>query len=48
MKQKGWQYSLFAIGGLLFAIVAGFFVKGNPEVAWGAHVTSKGTLSSVV
>ena len=44
MKQKGWQYSLFAIGGLLFAIVAGFFVKGNPEVAWGAHVTSKGTL----
>ena len=28
----------------LFAIVAGFFVKGNPEVAWGAHVTSKGTL----
>ena len=31
MKQKGWQYSLFAIGGLLFAIVAGFFVKGNPE-----------------
>ena len=44
MKQKGWQYSLFAIGGLLFAIVAGFFVKGNPDVAWGAHVTSKGTL----
>ena len=44
MKQKGWQYSLFAIGGLLFAIVAGFFIKGNPDVAWGAHVTSKGTL----
>ena len=44
MKQKGWQYSLFAIGGLFFAIVAGFFVKGNPDVAWGAHVTSKGTL----
>ena len=44
MKQKGWQYSLFAIGGLIFAIVAGFFVKGNPDVAWGAHVTSKGTL----
>ena len=32
------------IGGLLFAIVAGFLVKGNPDVAWGAHVTSKGTL----
>ena len=35
---------MFAIGGLLFAIAAGFFVKGNPDVAWGAHVTSKGTL----
>ena len=43
-KQKGWQYSLFAIGGLVFAIVAGFFIKGNPDVAWGTHVTAKGTL----
>ena len=43
-KQKGWQYSLFAIAGLLFAIVAGFFIKGNPDVAWGTHVTAKGTL----
>ena len=43
-KQRGWQYSLFAIGGLVFAIVAGFFIKGNPDVAWGTHVTAKGTL----
>ncbi|MBL51357.1 MAG: hypothetical protein CMG57_05310 [Candidatus Marinimicrobia bacterium] len=43
-KQKGWQYSIFAIGGFLFAVIAGFFYKGNPEVAWGIHVTAKGTL----
>ena len=43
-KQHGWQYSLFAIGGFFFAIIAGFFYKGNPDVAWGTHVTAKGTL----
>ena len=43
-KQYGWQYSLFAIGGFFFAIIAGFFYKGNPDVAWGTHVTAKGTL----
>ena len=26
-KQYGWQYSLFAIGGFFFAIIAGFFYK---------------------
>jgi hypothetical protein len=43
-KQSGWQYSLFAIGGFILAIIAGFFYKGNPDVAWGIHVTAKGTL----
>ncbi len=35
-KQQGWQYSIFAI--------VGFFYKGNPDVAWGTHVTADGTL----
>jgi len=43
-KKKGWQYSLFAIGGFILAIIAGFFYKGNPDVAWGTHVTADGTL----
>ena len=43
-KENGWQYSIFAIAGLTFAIIAGFLYKGNPEVAWGTHVTAKGTL----
>ena len=43
-KKKGWQYSLFAIAGFIFAITAGFFYKGNPDVAWGTHVTADGTL----
>jgi len=43
-KQSGWEYSLFAVGGLIFAIIAGFFYKGNPNVEWGTHVTGKGTL----
>lgn len=43
-QQSGWQYSLFAIGGFFFAIVAGFVYKGNDAVEWGVHVTSKGTL----
>ncbi|MDC1037735.1 hypothetical protein OAR31_01550 [Candidatus Marinimicrobia bacterium] len=43
-KQSGWQYSLFAIGGFILAIVAGFFYIGDPNVAWGTHVTAKGTL----
>ena len=33
-KKQGWQYSLFAIAGFIFAITAGFFYKGNPDVAW--------------
>ena len=28
----------------MLLIIAGFFLKGNPEVAWGTHVTAKGTL----
>ena len=36
-QQSGWQYSLFAIGGFLFAIVAGFIYKGNDAVEWGVH-----------
>ena len=43
-KEKGWHYSLFAVGGLIFALIAGFVIKGNPDAAWGAHVTAKGTL----
>ena len=43
-QQSGWHYSLFAIGGFFFAIVAGFVYKGNDAVEWGVHVTSKGTL----
>ena len=43
-QQSGWQYSIFAIGGFFFAIVAGFVYKGNEAVDWGFHVTSKGTL----
>ena len=36
-KQSGWEYSLFAVAGLIFAIIAGFFYKGNPDVEWGTH-----------
>ena len=43
-KQKGWQYSIFAIGGFIFSILAGFVIKGNDAIQWGAHVTGKGTL----
>jgi hypothetical protein len=43
-KQQGWQYSIFAIVGFFFAIIAGFIYKGNPDVAWGTHVTADGTL----
>ncbi len=43
-KKQGWQYSIFAIVGFFFAIIAGFFYKGNPDVAWGTHVTADGTL----
>ncbi len=45
-KKKGWPYSLVAVGGFLFAVTAGFIVKGvDDSVAqWGAHVTTEGTL----
>ena len=43
-QQEGWGYSLFVIGGFIFSILAGFVIKGSESVAWGAHVTSKGTL----
>ncbi len=45
-KKQGWPYSLVAIGGFLFAITAGFIIKGvDDSVAqWGAHVTTEGTL----
>ncbi len=43
-KQSGWFYSIFAIGGFIFAMTAGFIVKGSETVAWGSHVTSEGTL----
>lgn len=43
-KQSGWPYSLVAIGGFLFAITAGFIVKGVDNVQWGSHVTAEGTL----
>ena len=45
-QKPGWQYSVIAVLGFIFAIIAGFFVKGvDDSVAeWGAHVTSDGTL----
>jgi len=43
-KKPGWPYSIIAILGFLFAITAGFFIKGVDDVVWGAHVTSEGTL----
>ncbi len=46
-KQRiGWQYSLVAIGGFIFAITAGFIIKGvDDSVAlWGAHVTTEGSM----
>ncbi len=45
-QRKGWQYSLVAIGGFIFAITAGFVIKGvDDSVAlWGAHVTTEGSL----
>ena len=45
-KKKGWPYSLIAIGGFIFAITAGFIVKGVDDsvAVWGAHVTAEGTV----
>ena len=45
-QKPGWQYSVIAVLGFIFAIIAGFFIKGvDDSVAeWGAHVTSDGTL----
>ena len=43
-KQKGWQYSIVAIFGVIFSFIAGFIYKGNSEVEWGAHVIEKGTM----
>ena len=45
-QKPGWIYSVVAVMGFLFAIIAGFFVKGvDDSVAqWGAHVTTDGTL----
>lgn len=45
-QKPGWIYSVVAISGFIFAIIAGFFVKGvDDSVAqWGAHVTTEGTL----
>ena len=45
-KKKGWPYSLIAIGGFIFAITAGFIVKGVDDsvAVWGAHVTTEGTV----
>ena len=33
-KQPGWEYSIFAVLGLIFSLIAGFFIKGNVDVAW--------------
>lgn len=45
-RKKGWPYSVVAIFGFLFAITAGFFIKGVDDsvAVWGAHVTTEGTL----
>ena len=42
-QRSGWGYSLIAVFGFVFAIAAGFFIKGA-DVVWGAHVSSDGTL----
>ena len=43
-KKEGWEYSIFAVAGIFFALIAGFIIKGNPDVAWGTHVSAKGTV----
>ena len=45
-QKPGWIYSVVAISGFIFAIIAGFFVKGVDDYVaqWGAHVTTEGTL----
>jgi len=45
-QKPGWVYSVVAVAGFVFSIVAGFFIKGvDDSVAkWGAHVSSDGTL----
>ena len=45
-QKPGWVYSVVAVLGFVFSIIAGFFIKGvDDSVAkWGAHVTTDGTL----
>ena len=45
-QKPGWIYSVVAVFGFVFSIVAGFFIKGvDDSVAkWGAHVSTDGTL----
>lgn len=42
-QKPGWLYSVVAVFGFIFSVIAGFFIKGA-DVEWGAHVTSDGTL----
>ena len=45
-QKPGWIYSIVAVSGFVFSIVAGFFIKGVEDsvAKWGAHVTTDGTL----
>lgn len=42
-RKKDWPYALLAIAGFLFAVVAGFVVKGQGE-EWGAHLLSSSSV----
>ena len=43
-QKKGWQYSIFAIGGFIFAITAGFFMRG----AYTVNINSAGNTPQAV
>lgn len=43
-RKKGWQYSIFAIGGFLFAITAGFLMRG----AYTVNINSVGDTPEAV
>ena len=44
LLEGGKKFLIFAVLGIIFALLAGFIIKGNPDVAWGTHVTAKGTM----
>jgi hypothetical protein len=47
-KRKGWQYSLFAIGGFLFAFTAGFIMRGAYQVTIEAPGENLSAVAGIV